>query len=127
MPGLQPLVQEDSTEDSESDYSDESSDTDQEELGYTLATKNDYVPVEVKTKTKTRKNQPEEEAGEAQEQTWTQIEQKTFEQAIKQFPKGTPERWERIAAKVPGKSVDDCIQRFKYLAQMVKAKKEESL
>merc|ERR1712142_126439 len=122
----------------------DSSNEDDEELGYTMASKNDYVPVEVKTKTKTRKAAPEptEEgssdaavanggSGETaannsssnEQQSWTQGQQKSLEQAIKQFPKGTPERWERIAGKVHGKSSDDCIQRFKYLAQVVKAKK----
>jgi len=110
---------EDSQEDSESDS--------EEEVGYTVASKADYVPVEVKAKTKTRKEESQE-SSETQgcEIIWTQVQQKSFEQAIKQFPKGTPERWERIAGKVQGKSTDECIQRFKFLAEKVKAKRVES-
>ena len=92
-----------------------------------MASKNDYVPVEVKTKTKTRK-QAEGGGDEVSSNgcDWTQVQQKSLEQAIKQFPKGTPDRWDRIAGKVQGKSADDCIQRFKYLAEKVKAKRNEA-
>jgi len=93
--------------------------------GYTVASKNDYVPVEVKTKTKTRK-QAEGDEVSSNGCDWTQVQQKSLEQAIKQFPKGTPDRWDRIAGKVQGKSADDCIQRFKYLAEKVKAKRNEA-
>ena len=95
--------------------------------GYTVASKNDYVPVEVKTKTKTRK-QAEGGGDELSSNgcDWTQVQQKSLEQAIKQFTKGTPDRWDRIAGKVQGKSADDCIQRFKYLAEKVKAKRIEA-
>ena len=67
-------------------------------------------------------NQPKEVI--PQEDPWSQAQQKAFEAAIKQFPKGATERWERIANKVPGKTKDQCIQRFKTLAEMVKKKKE---
>ena len=85
------------------------------------------MPVEVKAKTKTRKEESQE-SSETQgcEIIWTQVQQKSFEQAIKQFPKGTPERWERIAGKVQGKSTEECIQRFKFLAEKVKAKRVEN-
>ena len=92
-----------------------------------LSSQADYVPVEVKAKTKTRKEESQE-SSETQgcEIIWTQVQQKSFEQAIKQFPKGTPERWERIAGKVQGKSTEECIQRFKFLAEKVKAKRVEN-
>ncbi|VDP87325.1 unnamed protein product [Echinostoma caproni] len=35
---------------------------------------------------------------------WTQVEQKQLEVAIRSIPKGTPERWDRIADCVPSKS-----------------------
>ena len=131
-------------EDSESEY-------DSDGLrAYTVANNNDFVPVEVKSKVKTKggkqvqaevveqgstttttasseegvlpQNQPKEVI--PQEDPWSQAQQKAFEAAIKQFPKGATERWERIANKVPGKTKDQCIQRFKTLAEMVKKKKE---
>ena len=121
----------DESDESESDY-DSSGD---EGVAYTVASKADFEPIEVKTKVKTRKNETTEavndennevsETKEASEaDNWTQSQQKALESAIKQFPKGTTERWERIANKVPSKTKDQCIQRFKTLAEMVKKKKE---
>ncbi|MEQ2196031.1 hypothetical protein XENOCAPTIV_022590, partial [Xenoophorus captivus] len=53
----------------------------------------------------------EEEEAELQENkeklnpaTWTQNQQKLLELALQQFPRGTTERWDRIAKVVPGKS-----------------------
>ena len=121
-------TEEDQTAESESEY-DSSGD---EGIAYTVASKADFEPIEVKTKVKTRKNEPEPAAEEdhevsealAEADNWSQSQQKALESAIKQFPKGTTERWERIANKVPGKTKDQCIQRFKTLAEMVKKKKE---
>ena len=117
------------SEDSDYDSSED------EGIAYTVASKDDFVPVEVKTKVKTRKPEgttdeavnevPSEAVVEAAD-PWSQAQQKALEGAIKSFPKGTTERWERIANKVPGKTKDQCIQRFKTLAEMVKKKKEEN-
>ncbi|KAJ0015333.1 hypothetical protein NQD34_008953 [Periophthalmus magnuspinnatus] len=55
---------------------------------------------------------------------WTTEEQKLLEQALKTYPVSTPERWEKIAAAVPGRSKKDCMKRYKQeLVEMVKAKK----
>ncbi|XP_076578396.1 dnaJ homolog subfamily C member 2 [Chaetodon auriga] len=54
---------------------------------------------------------------------WTTEEQKLLEQALKTYPVSTPERWEKIAAAVPGRSKKDCMKRYKELVEMVKAKK----
>ena len=133
-------VMEDNYKDEDSDE-EESDDSDYDSSGdegiaYTVASKDDFVPVEVKTKVKTRKNETvenrtdegeNEEASEAatvEADPWSQPQQKALEGALVQFPKGTTERWERIANKVPGKTKEQCIQRFKTLAEMVKKKKE---
>ena len=121
------------SEDSDYDSSED------EGIAYTVASKDGFIPVEVKTKVKTRKTEPVNEgttdeavtevAAEAVVEAadpWSQAQQKALEGAIKSFPKGTTERWERIANKVPGKTKDQCIQRFKTLAEMVKKKKEEN-
>ncbi len=44
---------------------------------------------------------------------WTTEEQKLLEQALKTYPVSTPERWEKIAAAVPGRSKKDCMKRYK--------------
>ena len=41
--------------------------------------------------------------------------QVALESALAQFPKGSAERWERIAGKVPGKSKEQCMLRFRDL------------
>uniref|UniRef100_A0A665TD36 DnaJ homolog subfamily C member 2 n=1 Tax=Echeneis naucrates TaxID=173247 RepID=A0A665TD36_ECHNA len=57
------------------------------------------------------------------ESPWTTEEQKLLEQALKTYPVSTPERWEKIAATVPGRNKKDCMKRYKELVEMVKAKK----
>uniref|UniRef100_A0A8C5DPU9 DnaJ homolog subfamily C member 2 n=1 Tax=Gouania willdenowi TaxID=441366 RepID=A0A8C5DPU9_GOUWI len=54
---------------------------------------------------------------------WTTEEQKLLEQALKTYPVSTPERWDKIAATVPGRNKKDCMKRYKELVEMVKAKK----
>lgn len=44
---------------------------------------------------------------------WTNEEQQQLEQALKKFPNGTEERWDRIAECVPSRSKKDCMKRFK--------------
>nr|XP_006825572.1 PREDICTED: uncharacterized protein LOC102800505 [Saccoglossus kowalevskii] len=43
-------------------------------------------------------------ASKVEVKTWGQDHQKLFEMAIAKFDKNTPERWEKIAAAVPGKT-----------------------
>uniref|UniRef100_A0A8B9GXA5 J domain-containing protein n=1 Tax=Astyanax mexicanus TaxID=7994 RepID=A0A8B9GXA5_ASTMX len=46
---------------------------------------------------------PKEKTGTSDD-VWTQNQQKLLELALQQFPRGTAERWDRIAKVVPGKS-----------------------
>lgn len=54
---------------------------------------------------------------------WTQNQQKSLELALQQFPKGTEERWEKIAESVLGKSKEECMLRYKHLVELIKKKK----
>lgn len=54
---------------------------------------------------------------------WTSEEQKLLEQALKTYPSGTAERWDRIAECVKSRTKKDCMLRCKELAEVVKAKK----
>ncbi|XP_066508510.1 dnaJ homolog subfamily C member 1-like [Hoplias malabaricus] len=55
---------------------------------------------------------------------WTQNQQKLLELALQQFPRGTAERWDRIAKVVPGKSKEECMIRYKLLAELVQRRKQ---
>lgn len=46
---------------------------------------------------------------------WTQEENKLFEDALAHFDRDTPDRWEMVAAMIPGKSVQDIITHYKDL------------
>lgn len=48
--------------------------------------------------------EPQECGEKADPAAWTQNQQKLLELALQQFPRGTAERWDRIAKVVPGKS-----------------------
>jgi len=115
------------TEESDSESSDEV-----DEDGYVVYSAQkveDYTPVEEKKKKKTRVEPKEGEAQEGDETAddeWSQVQQKALEQALAQYPKGTNERWDRISSRVDGKSKDQCMTRFRHLADLVKKKKESA-
>lgn len=79
-------------------------------------------PVEVKT-------EPQQVTGAVKEtkeevDQWSDVQQKALEQALKKYPGSLPanERWTKISAEVPDKSKKQCVERFKYLAQLIKNK-----
>ncbi|CAG0898529.1 unnamed protein product [Darwinula stevensoni] len=77
-----------------------------------------------KPKVKTRK--PETVPSESSKNdTWTASQQKALEAALIHFPKGTDERWELISNCVPGKSKEECMQRFRFIAETVKQKRAQ--
>ncbi|NWS67711.1 DNJC1 protein, partial [Crotophaga sulcirostris] len=57
------------------------------------------------------------------EELWTQNQQKLLEMALQQYPKGTSDRWDKIAKCVPGKTKEECIARYKLLVELVQKKK----
>ncbi|XP_012499597.1 PREDICTED: dnaJ homolog subfamily C member 1-like [Propithecus coquereli] len=60
----------------------------------------------------------------AAEGPWTQGQQKLLELALQQYPKGSSDRWDKIARCVPSKSKEDCIARYKLLVELVQKKKQ---
>ncbi|XP_062271362.1 dnaJ homolog subfamily C member 1 isoform X1 [Scomber scombrus] len=66
----------------------------------------------------------EEEQEEQEELSWTQSQQKLLELALQQFPRGTAERWDRIAKVVPSKTKEECMIRYKMLAELVQKRKQ---
>ncbi|XP_017672551.1 PREDICTED: dnaJ homolog subfamily C member 1 [Lepidothrix coronata] len=63
------------------------------------------------------------EKSRAPEELWTQNQQKLLEMALQQYPKGTSDRWDKIAKCVPGKSKEECIARYKLLVELVQKKR----
>ena len=53
---------------------------------------------------------------------WTVEEQMKFENALKEIPAADPKRWEKIG-EATGKTKKECIQRYKKIVEMLKAKK----
>ncbi|KAK2822941.1 hypothetical protein Q5P01_023006 [Channa striata] len=68
--------------------------------------------------------EPQENREKAKPTTWTQNQQKQLELALQQFPRGTTERWDRIAKVVPGKTKEECVIRYKMLAELVQKRKQ---
>uniref|UniRef100_A0A1A7WT84 DnaJ homolog subfamily C member 1 n=2 Tax=Iconisemion striatum TaxID=60296 RepID=A0A1A7WT84_9TELE len=67
--------------------------------------------------------EPQENRERGNSVVWTQNQQKLLELALQQFPRGTSERWDRIAKVVPGKTKEECMIRFKMLAELIQKKK----
>jgi len=77
--------------------------------------------IKVKVKTKGTKLDADPDAAA----NWTAEEQKALENAMHMYPKGALDRWDRIASMVPDRTKEECTYRFKYLADLVKKKKEK--
>lgn len=54
---------------------------------------------------------------------WSDVQEKALIQALKTFPKDTNQRWERVAAAVPGKTVNHCKKKFASLKENFRNKK----
>ncbi|KAI4306644.1 hypothetical protein L6164_029904 [Bauhinia variegata] len=46
---------------------------------------------------------------------WTAAENKQFENALAVYDKDTPDRWQKVAAMIPGKTVNDVMKQYKEL------------
>uniref|UniRef100_A0A1J3K374 Transcription factor DIVARICATA n=1 Tax=Noccaea caerulescens TaxID=107243 RepID=A0A1J3K374_NOCCA len=47
--------------------------------------------------------------------TWTTAENKAFENALAVYDDNTPDRWQKVAAVIPGKTVSDVIKQYNEL------------
>nr|CAH7761670.1 unnamed protein product [Callosobruchus chinensis] len=90
------------------------------ENGYKVPAEQEEEVVQLKVKQKTKK---EVDTGD-EVKNWSQLQQKAFEDALAKFPKGCTDRWDRIAEHVPEKNKEECMMRFRYLAEILKKQKE---
>ncbi len=65
-----------------------------------------------------------EATAKSDEDFWSEDQQKALENALKKYPNSIPanERWLKISQDVPGKTKKQCVDRFKYIAQLIKNK-----
>lgn len=56
---------------------------------------------------------------ESKNTKWTPAENKIFENALAVYDKDTPDRWHRVAAMLPGKTVGDVIKQYRELEEDV--------
>lgn len=59
----------------------------------------------------------------AEEDTWSAVQDRALLQAYKTFPKESSQRWERISAAIPGKTVNHCKKRLTFLKESLRSKK----
>lgn len=69
----------------------------------------DFDPTAVDDDSEDEKKTPAaKDKPSADDDVWTQNQQKLLELALQQFPRGTTERWDKIAKVVPGKTKVRC-------------------
>ncbi|KAF9686320.1 hypothetical protein SADUNF_Sadunf03G0146500 [Salix dunnii] len=59
----------------------------------------------------------------ADQDVWSAVQERALVQALKTFPKEASQRWERVAAAVPGKTVNQCKKKFALLKESFRNKK----
>ncbi|XP_051984027.1 dnaJ homolog subfamily C member 1-like [Xyrauchen texanus] len=84
----------------------------------------DFDPTAVDEDSEDEKKGPKEKPSAAADDLWTQNHQRLLELALQQYPRGTTERWDRIAKVVPGKTKEECMSRYKLLAELIQKKKQ---
>lgn len=61
--------------------------------------------------------------GSSEQDVWSAVQERALVQALKAFPKETNQRWERVAAAVPGKTVNQCKKKFAVMKESFRNKK----
>lgn len=59
----------------------------------------------------------------SEQDSWSVAQERALIQALKAFPKDASQRWERVAAAVPGKTVNQCKKKFLLMKENFKSKK----
>ncbi|KAL9321508.1 hypothetical protein ACSQ67_013347 [Phaseolus vulgaris] len=59
----------------------------------------------------------------SEQDVWSAVHERALVQALKAFPKETSQRWERVAAAVPGKTVNQCKKKFAMMKENFRNKK----
>ncbi|XVF82584.1 hypothetical protein PTKIN_Ptkin16aG0061400 [Pterospermum kingtungense] len=59
----------------------------------------------------------------SEQDVWSAVQERALVQALKTFPKETNQRWERVAAAVPGKTVNQCKKKFALMKENFRNKK----
>ncbi|GAA0148670.1 hypothetical protein Leryth_007018 [Lithospermum erythrorhizon] len=59
-------------------------------------------------------------ASNSMSSSWTQKENKQFEKAIAKYDKDTPDRWQKVARAVGGKSAEEVKRHYEMLVEDVK-------
>lgn len=59
----------------------------------------------------------------SEQDLWSAVQERALVQALKTFPKETNQRWERVAAAVPGKTLNQCKKKFTLLKENFRNKK----
>ncbi|OIV96237.1 hypothetical protein TanjilG_14914 [Lupinus angustifolius] len=59
----------------------------------------------------------------SEQDVWSAVHERALVQALKTFPKETSQRWERVAASVPGKTVNQCKKKFTMMKESFRNKK----
>ncbi|XP_023552225.1 dnaJ homolog subfamily C member 2-like [Cucurbita pepo subsp. pepo] len=62
----------------------------------------------------------------SEQDDWSAIQERALVQALKTFPKETSQRWERVAAAIPGKTVNQCKKKFTSMKESFRNKKNAS-
>ncbi|KAI5445997.1 hypothetical protein KIW84_014007 [Lathyrus oleraceus] len=59
-----------------------------------------------------RLSNSEESQEVSESEVWSAVQERALVQALKTFPKEASQRWERVAAAVPGKTVNQCKKKL---------------
>lgn len=59
----------------------------------------------------------------SEQDVWSAVQERALVQALKAFPKETSQRWERVSAAVPGKTVNQCKKKFAMMKESFRNKK----